>query len=223
MEPEFWHERWDRDQIGFHQHEVNPYLRRHFHRLEAPRGAEVLVPLCGKSLDLLWLSDQAYRVTGVEINRKAVTAFFSENALEPVQRDEDGFTVFDGGSITVYCGDFFGFRNAVERRWQYCYDRAALIALPPPMRREYAREMRDLLGPGARSLLITLEYEQAEMNGPPFSVMEDEVRSHFESGFTVRRLTADDVLERNPHFRDRGLTALLECSYLLSRRTSVEP
>ena len=217
MEPDFWHERWDKDQIGFHQTEINPYLCKYFSVLHAPEHSEILVPLCGKSRDLLWLSEQGHPVTGVEINQKAVRAFFAENRISFEQRNLKDFILFEGGIAKIYCGDFFAFRTTVNRRWRYCYDRASLIALPPSMRGAYAREIAALLEPGAQSLLITLEYDQSEMNGPPFSVLEREVREHFEADFTVRRLETANVLGENLRFKEKGLTGLLEVSYHLTR------
>ena len=58
MDEAFWQRRWARNEIGFHLNEVNPYLRRHWPSLKLAQGARVLVPLCGKSLDMAWLADQ---------------------------------------------------------------------------------------------------------------------------------------------------------------------
>jgi len=219
MEIEFWRERWASDQIGFHQTEVNPYLKEHFHRLAAPAGAEILVPLCGKSLDMRWLAEQDYRVVGVEVDRKAVADFFSENGLQPDISIDGEFEVFRDGPYTVYRGDFFMLHMIVRRPFDYCYDRASLIALPPGMRDRYVLQIERALGPAAQTLLIALEYNQSEMNGPPFSVPESEVRERYDTAFTVNRLTAIDVLEQNPRFQSKGLTALTEATYHLLRRS----
>ena len=81
MQPEFWHDRWQRNQIGFHQEQVNPCLERLWPQLELPRGARVLVPLCGKSLDLSWLAASGFEVLGVELSQTAVEQFFSEQRV----------------------------------------------------------------------------------------------------------------------------------------------
>lgn len=217
MDTDFWHERWDNDQIAFHQDRVNPQLASHFGRLGAPPGARIFVPLCGKSRDMLWIGARGHPVVGVEINARAVESFFTENGITARQRSLDAFTVYEGDSYTLYLGDFFD----LEPRWaggfEYCYDRASLIALPPAMRADYARHLGRLLAPRARILLVTLEYDQREMNGPPFAVTEAEVRERYGPGFRVTRLAAEAILDQEPHFRDKGLSALSEACYLLER------
>ena len=79
MHAEFWQARWARSEIGFHLSEVNPYLQRYWPALGLPEGARVLVPLCGKSLDLAWLVGQGYQVVGVELAPRAVEDFFTEH------------------------------------------------------------------------------------------------------------------------------------------------
>lgn len=82
MEPAFWQKRWADNQIGFHQAQVNPYLQKYWPRLQLAPASRVLVPLCGKSLDLAWLAGQGYRVLGVELSRQAVEGFFREHGLD---------------------------------------------------------------------------------------------------------------------------------------------
>ena len=89
MQPEFWHKKWASNQIGFHLPEVNPYLQRHWPELRSRQTARVLVPLCGKSLDLAWLAGRGHQVLGVELSEKAIEDFFSEHQIEP-QISEQG-------------------------------------------------------------------------------------------------------------------------------------
>jgi thiopurine S-methyltransferase len=216
MEPEFWHQRWVSNQIGFHEGQVNAYLARHYAHLGLMLGQTVFVPLCGKSVDLRWLADQGARVVGVELSPIAVENFFAEQGLTPRTSKEGVFAVWESGPIRVLCGDYFALTPAHLAGTHAVYDRAALIALPPVQRAAYVAHLDRLLPGARRTLLVTLEYPQEQMQGPPFSVMEDEVRRLF-AGARVERLGAQDVLADNPRFRDKGLTRLLECAYLLEQ------
>jgi thiopurine S-methyltransferase len=212
MEPEFWHQRWASNQIGFHEGQVNAYLARHYADLGLAPGETVFVPLCGKSVDLRWLADQGAHVVGVELSPIAVESFFAEQGLSPRTSKEGAFAVWESGPIRVLCGEYFALTPAHLAGVQAVYDRAALIALPPQRRADYVTYLDRLL-PGARpTLLVTLEYPQRQMQGPPFSVAEREVRALFADA-RVERLGIHDVLADHPRFREKGLTRLLECAY----------
>lgn len=219
MESEFWHQRWASNQIGFHEGHVNTYLARHYAHLAVARGQTVFVPLCGKSADLRWLADQGAHVLGVELSPIAVESFFAEQGLTPRTRKEAAFTVWDSGPIRLLCGDYFALAPADLAVVYAVYDRAALIALPPERRADYVAHLDRLLPGARRTLLVTLEYPQEQMQGPPFSVAEREVHSLF-AGARIERLGIQDVLADNPRFRDKGLTRLLECAYRIEH---VEP
>ena len=216
MEPEFWHQRWASNQIGFHEDQVNAYLARHYAHLGLAPGEIVFVPLCGKSVDLRWLADQGAHVVGVELSLIAVESFFAEQGLTPRTSKEGAFAVWESGPIRLLCGDYFALAPADLAGAHIVYDRAALIALPPERRAEYVAHLDRLLPGARRTLLITLEYPQEQMQGPPFSVAEREVHSLF-AGARIERLGGQDVLADNPRFRDKGLTRLLECAYLIKQ------
>ena len=218
MHPDFWHERWQTDRIGFHMDAVNPRLVQHWPLPGVNRGDRVLVPLCGKSLDMLWLQQQGYRVTGVEISRLAVEAFFSEHRLEPLTEPAGRFTRWRYQGLDVLCGDFFDLDRALLGDLDVIYDRAALIAMPPAMRPRYAAHLAGLAGRETRQLLITLEYNQLEMAGPPFSVPGDEVNRLYGDNCSIACLASTDMLEENAKFRDSGVTRLREQVYCLTHR-----
>ncbi len=218
MEPAFWHARWEAGQIGFHQPEIHVLLRRFWPRLELAGGERVFVPLCGKSLDMLWLLEQRHRVLGVEISPLAVEAFFRENQLEATAFEQDGFTCRRLDELSLWCGDYFDLRPHHLTDVGAVFDRASLIALPPEMRRRYADHLATLLPPGTPVLLITLEYPQAQMAGPPFSVTDAEVDTLFGAEFEVEQLESLDILAQEPHFHAKGLTDLLEKAWRLVRR-----
>ncbi len=218
MEPEFWRERWARNQIGFHLHEVNPYLQRHWPSLAVPASTKVLVPLCGKSLDLRWLASQGLRVMGVELSEQAVAAFFTEQDLVPLISRRGAFTVYQAGSIEVWCGDFFAIDAQALAECGALYDRAALIALPPLMRARYAEHLNKSLPPGCQGLLITLDYDQAQKAGPPFAVTDDEVRGLLGEQWGLQVLEERDILGESWKFVQDGVTRLEERVFRLARR-----
>ncbi|MBI1422607.1 MAG: thiopurine S-methyltransferase [Gammaproteobacteria bacterium] len=215
MEPDFWRERWQQNQIGFHQGEVNPYLREHWAGLGIAAPARVLVPLCGKSLDLVWLRQQGYQVEGVELSEVAVQAFFEEQAMPARQSTQGAFQVWEADGLRLWCGDFFKLDSTRLGPVDAVYDRAALIALPEEMRRHYVRHLQTLIGP-VPHLLITLDYPQSQMNGPPFAVGQAEVEALFSDRFDgTHAPLCHDVLRDNAHLQSRGVERLHECVYQL--------
>jgi len=219
MEPTFWHERWAQQQIGFHLDHPNPLLLKHAGLM--PAGSRVLVPLCGKALDLAWLAERGHGVVGVELSDLAVRAFFDEQKLAASESALGPFKRFTAGALEILCGDFFALDAALlssdgQRPIGALYDRAALIALPEPMRRRYAKHIAQLLPAGTPGLLITFEHDGG--SGPPFSVPEAEVRALYEPQLEVRALERSDILDSEPRFRGRGMTALYECAYALAKR-----
>lgn len=216
MQPKFWKEIWRKEKIGFHQREINERLRTFFPALDLPNDSSVFVPLCGKSLDMRWIREQGHPVIGVELSRRAVAAFFSEADLEPTITNEPPFERWSADGINILCGDFFNLTRDHLSGVRAFYDRAALVALPPEMRSNYARHLGEILPADAVGGLLGVEYEQSEMNGPPFSVEEDEVRRIFEEDFYIETVVREDVLERT-RFRER-LSTLIETVYILHRR-----
>ncbi|WP_296255193.1 MULTISPECIES: thiopurine S-methyltransferase [unclassified Pseudomonas] len=218
MEPEFWHERWAINQIGFNQSEVNPYLVVQWPELKVQPGARVFVPLCGKTIDLHWLLRQGLQVVGVELSEKAVAAWFSESGLTPSIEERGSFQVYRHEACEIWCGDFFALKARDIGECSAFYDRAALIALPPEMRWQYVEQLNQLMAEDACGLLITLEYEQTEVAGPPFSVDEDEVHQLLSVQWRLRKAGEWDVLEQSAKFKKAGAVRLMEGAYRMFRR-----
>jgi thiopurine S-methyltransferase len=217
MDPEFWHERWKTNQIGFHQGDINPYLGRYWPSLELARGDRVFVPLCGKSRDMFWLLEQGFEVVGVEISPIAVESFFVENRLTPFVSREARHLRWKVEALEILCGDFFDLQPGDIGVCRGVYDRAALIALPPEMRPRYVEHLSTLLDTLANGLLISLEYHQSEMAGPPFSVSDAELIRLFSRAYTVQQLCRTDILRSQPRFKERGLTWLSEQVWRVTR------
>jgi len=218
MDNDFWHARWQANQIGFHQNEINPHLVRYWPSLQLERQSRVLVPLCGKTLDMVWLLDQGHSIVGNEISQLAVEAFFAENRLAPEIRQETGFARWSCERLEILCGDFFELTTADIGRIDAFYDRAALIALTPEQRARYVARITEILEPHTPGLLVTLDYEQQRMQGPPFAVSAGEVSSLYQDGFSIERLAHTEIIDSEPRFREKGLNTLHESVYRLQRR-----
>jgi thiopurine S-methyltransferase len=216
MKKEFWLERWERAEIGFHQDEVNPYLARYWKKLLLAYGGEVFVPLCGKSRDMVWLRRQGSFVLGVELSPVAVKEFFHEQGMSPVRVSGGRFDNHIADGICLSCGDFFDLRKEDMAKVSAVYDRASLVALPPEMRERYARHLVEILPRGTQILLLTFDYPQAEMQGPPFAVSMKEVEALYGKCADIRLLEQVDALPQNPRFRQRGASRVEERVLLLT-------
>jgi thiopurine S-methyltransferase len=216
MEHSFWHDRWQKNAIGFHQEEINAQLKEFWPSLKLTPNSAVFVPLCGKSRDMLWLHEQGHEVIGVEISPIAARDFFAENKLTPKVTTRGKFEQWESDGLKILVGDFFEMETSHLSEVTGVYDRASLIALPPAMRPRYAEHLAAILPVKATILLVTLEYTEAEMQGPPFSVTEAEVRQLFDRHYRVAPLKAKNVLAENAKLRERGLSALTERVYRLS-------
>lgn len=209
MDKNFWHERWQQNRIGFHLESTHPALEKHWSRVCADSSASVLVPLCGKSLDIHWLAAQGHQVTGVELDSRAIKAFFEEAGTAPTVDESGIMPSWSTDRITLNAGDFFEFEHSPG--FDLVYDRAALIALPPEMRPRYLDHLASLMKPGGQGLLVTLEYPQECMQGPPFAVMPDELHAHARIDFKCLERT--DVLASHERFAEKGLPWLREVVY----------
>ena len=214
MEPDFWHQRWEGRQIGFHLDDFNPHLQRFWPRVAPPQGARVFVPLCGKSLDMLWLARGGWPVIGVELSPIAVAEFFRDHGLASRRSQDARFQVEEGDRVRLLCGNFFDLTAADLGGVEAVYDRAALIALPPEMRQRYVDHLLAIVPPRASILLVTLDYAQEEMAGPPFAVRRDEVVEYFGGRYAVEVAHCEDALDERR--RERGVTRLEERVSLLT-------
>lgn len=264
MKKNYWQDCWQHNQIGFNQTKPNELLQRYFKALNLKVGSRVFVPLCGKSIDMIWFLNQGYDVVGVELSEIACEAFFKENRLA-VQVTHDGtFTIFRSEKLTLFAGDFFKlspeidspqldfWQGACERveevhteyltekplaqaktgeaynvvkhsseqsilgRIDAVYDRAALIALPLDLRQQYSRYLLQLISSAAPIFLITTAYPQQDMNGPPFSVDEAEVRALYGEHYEIQQLYNKSIKAIPEHLRAKGLVNAMEQVYFLS-------
>ncbi len=218
MQREFWLERWRRNEIGWHQSEVNPWLAGRWSQLGIPAERAVFVPLCGKSLDMRWLHKQGHPVIGVELSEAAVTAYFEE--AEEVYRidQEQYFRKHVGVSATIYCGDFMDLTARELKNVGGVFDRGALVALPPAMRAYYADHLLRILPDRARILLVTLEYDQNLVAGPPHAVSPVEVESLFSGRCSVERLACERTSRLPAKFAEAGVDEVVEAVYAVTKQ-----
>jgi len=222
MHASYWLERWGPGtKQGFHQSKTNSRLEQFWPTLSLPADAPVLVPLCGKSLDMLMLHKAGHPVIGVELSEYAVEAFFAENQLPFERRDTGNLQEFTGtgnaAGIRLFAGDLFKLEVAQTGPLMGFYDRAALIALPPEMRRLYAKKLASLLPSGAPGLLISLIYDPSKMKGPPFSVPDEEVQALYTGDFSVTLIDSSSGPERLGSLAERGLDTMDERVYRMVR------
>lgn len=193
MDPKFWLDAWDVGRTNFHKPEVNPDLVA-FAGAFLGAGNRVLVPLCGKTLDLAWLTARGHEVVGVELAEKAVAALHADEGAAPTIAPLGPFQAWRTPGRTILQGDVFGLDPALVGTFDRVWDRAALIALDPPRRARYVETLRRVLRPGAVVLLVTMDYDQAKRAGPPHAVPESEVRALW-AGATIERLAERDILD----------------------------
>ena len=212
---QFWLERWKNQQIAFHQDEVNAHLQALWPQLAIAEGSAVFVPLCGKSQDQHWIAERGHPAVGVEISPIAAEALFTEHGLAPDIVRGDPFSEYRSGRVRVLCGDFFDLQPVHLAGVALVHDRAALIALPPSERQRYAAHMAAVLPSGSITLLITYDYPQEEMSGPPYSVSAVEVERIYGPSFYIELHRELDGLTSRPRFQAKGLTRLTERVHLL--------
>lgn len=217
MQPEFWHARWRAGQIGFHKKAVDKLLNQLWPSLALADNSQVFVPLCGKSLDLIWLLGQGMSVSGIDLSAIALESFCMEQGVPARRRTLDHLDVYEASNLKLYCGDFFSLTAALLGPAAAVYDRAALISWAPELRAAYVAHMASLTDVGTQTLLITMEYPQAQMSGPPFSVSAGDVDSLYASNHTIRELARQDILASEARLRARGVTELTEVCYHLTR------
>jgi thiopurine S-methyltransferase len=192
MDQDFWLARWQNNQIGFHEGAPNSLLVAHLATLGVPAGGRIFVPLCGKSNDMHWLRAQGLLVVGAELSRLAVEQLFAELGLTPLVSQAGRLERFEAEDVTIFVGDVFDLDRDTLGAVDAIYDRAALVALPAPLREQYATHLIELTR-AAPQLLVTFEYEQARCPGPPFSVLEAEVRAHYGATYRLHRAAVRDV------------------------------
>jgi thiopurine S-methyltransferase len=215
VEREFWLERWRANEIGFHRTDFNPLLVEYWEGLGITRSSSVFVPMCGKSLDMRYLESLGHHVYGVELAEEAVLAYFEEGSEEAERKPGHYLVRYDGARSTIYCGDFFDLATTDIIGTRAVYDRGSLIALPPLAREKYADHLQRIIPEHAHVLLLTLEYDQDKVAGPPFSVTEAEVSRLFSDRCRFECIGSIQTSELPPKFEAAGVESVREAVYHL--------
>ncbi|KGJ89667.1 Thiopurine S-methyltransferase [Colwellia psychrerythraea] len=192
MDSNFWHQRWETNDIGFHQRSVNPLLAEYFNTLSLAEGARLFIPLCGKTLDIAWLLSKGYRVAGAELNQPAVEQLFCELGVEPRVTKLGELICFSAENIDIFVGDIFDLSTELLGDIDAIYDRAALVALPEAMRKQYRAHLLEITHI-APQLLLTFEYDQTVLEGPPFSISSEDINQYYADQYTLKRLKQIEV------------------------------
>lgn len=192
MDPMFWHQRWEKNEIGFHEEKPNPLLVKHFHELSIAKGRRIFVPLCGKTLDISWLLSRGYRVAGAELSQLAVEQLFIELGMQPEIEAVGNVEQWSANNLDIFVGDIFAVSGKVLGPVDAVYDRAALVAFPEDMRNRYAAHLTEMTEK-APQLLICYDYDQTLMDGPPFSVSSEEVHRHYAATYDLTLLSSTEV------------------------------
>ena len=192
MDAGFWHQRWEKNETAWHEGKVNPLLVTYFKELSVAKGRRVFVPLCGKTLDISWLLSHGYRVAGAELSQIAIEQLFMDLGVQPEISEVGGLNQWSANNIDIFVGDIFALSRQSLGPVDAIYDRATLVAFPEEMRNRYTAHLTELTGT-APQLLICYEYDQRLLEGPPFSISNEEVKRHYQAKYDVTLLASTEV------------------------------
>lgn len=217
MDEKFWHNCWERSTLGFHQQEIHPFLTRYFDNLRLPTDQHVFVPLCGKSLDMVWLAERL-QVSGAELSDIACADFFNEKQIDYQQQAIGNFQLFSFDNLFLWQGDFFKLSPQALAPIDWIYDRAALIALPQTMQQDYVDKLITFMGANTRLLLVSVEFLAQELSGPPFPAFQSDIKALFASDnkLQVQKLASKVITDKRFAQRTLPVSSLVESLYLIN-------
>ncbi len=193
MKASYWHQKWELGDIRFHESEANPLLIEHFEKLNLAKGSRIFLPLCGKTRDFAWLLAFGYQVVGAELSELAINELFKELGLEPEISKIGKLTCYSAKDIDIFVGDIFDVTVENLGPISAIYDRAALVALPTGIREQYTSHLMNITE-AAPQFLISYEYNQQLMDGPPFSVSEGEIKQHYGAIYQLKSVESKSVM-----------------------------
>ncbi|XP_014452443.1 thiopurine S-methyltransferase [Alligator mississippiensis] len=216
---EEWLQKWEANNIGFHNEQGHPLLKKHLDLLLNGRsGLRIFFPLCGKAVEMKWLADMGHSVIGVEFSEQALKDFFveqnlsySEGSIPEISKAK----VFKStsGNISLYCCSIYDLSSKIAGKFDGIWDRGALVAINPCDRERYANLMLSLMDKNCSYLLATVSYDPNKYKGPPFYVPEHEIESLFGKFCEIKCLQMQDVFSERQ--KVWGLDYFLEVLYLL--------
>ncbi|WP_020411803.1 thiopurine S-methyltransferase [Microbulbifer variabilis] len=212
MEEKFWLDKWQKNEIGFHEKSGNPMLAQYFTALSLKKGSRIFLPLCGKTGDIAWLRAQGCAIAGAELSEVAVQQLFEELELTPKIEKENNLKCYSAEKIKIFVGDIFSLTGDALGSVEAIYDRAALVALPEEMRKRYTQHLMTITGV-ASQLLISFEYEQSQLAGPPFAIGSRQIFGYYDANYHLEMLG-----HRQVPGGLKGLVPAEEVAWLLTRR-----
>ncbi|RMZ94256.1 thiopurine S-methyltransferase [Brachionus plicatilis] len=195
---DYWDQRWKNNSIEFHCQTNHKLLVKHLEKLTNNReNLKFFFPLCGKALDMAWLSSFGHSIVGVEFSPDAVEDFFKENKIDYKTCDLDKFKIYQSldGRIKIYRGDFFDFNSNLEDSFDCVWDRGALVALPKEQRKKFAQIVCSILKPEFRYILDAFDYDSNLYQGPPHVVTLEEIQILYGSKCKI------ELIDKNEYHR----------------------
>jgi len=212
-----WLEFWENNEINWHSDVVTQELEEYLGLLKLEPGDKVFFPLCGKSLDMIYLLNQGFSIIGVELSDIGNKQFFHDNSLVYIISSVGEFDLYSANNIEIYCGDFFSLTSKHLYGVKAVFDRKSLIALDRNLRQKYVKHLNDIISLGVRILLLTLHYPQHQMSGPPFSVDKSEVESLFSMAFKYQELKSFEDIENESKLVRVGVDYIENAAYCLQK------
>lgn len=213
-----WLKRWDDNQIGWHKCYFNKRLVKFLPKLELQSNSTIFIPLCGKTLDILYILDKGYKVIAVELSELAVTDFFKENNIDFKVKKKNNFLVFKAKNLRIYCGDIFDLTKDELKNISAIYDRAAIIALSYELRQKYVEHLTGIITNQFKWLLLTMDYPQGQKDGPPYALNFAEIKTLFAKNFDLIQLESIEDLKNEPKFIASNVDFLKKETYLLTKK-----
>lgn len=221
MQFDYWLDKWKAGDTKFHMDDVNKFLVQHYKNIAPSR---FFVPLCGKTLDMLWLATHGHKVIGVELSKIACEAFFTENKLSYETKHIDDFILYFNESIQIWCGDIFQLPAHAYKDVSFIYDRAALFALPLNLRLQYVEKLKSIAAQSKKlqMLLLSIEYQQDLVQGPPFSLSHYDINTYYRDVFEIKQQAMPSghisFLKQNPKFSDVNV---IDSVYILDYKAMI--
>ena len=212
-----WLEFWENNEINWHSDVVTQELEEYLGLLKLEPGNKVFFPLCGKSLDMIYLLNKGFSIIGGELSEIGIKQFFHENELDFTITQVGEFDLYSAKNIEIYCGDFFSLSSKHLSDVKAVFDRKSLIALDQNLRQKYVKHLNDIISLGVRILLITLHYPQHQMSGPPFSVEKSEVEALFSMAFIYQELESFQDIENRSKLVNAGVDYIENAAYCLQK------
>lgn len=215
MSNKIWKSMWKHNQFQFHQPIINPLLQQYLPQLQLSANDDILVPLCGKSLDMDLLIDSGYHVIGIELSKIAIQAYFDARNIKPQHEKKGQFIRWWHNDIEIWCGDIFNLTDNDISHVKTLYDCASLTALPSESRPHYVQHFYEKLSKQSQILLITTESAD-EHQLESASMIDSEVQSLYENYYQIELLHGQSSLKQDPEHPGAAIMPMDEKVYLFT-------